>query len=338
VLSGPKVFRHRRKPSVAGEIGAIFDRDKIKPLIERPADFDEFWAKQRAELDKIPLDPVIKEVEPTAKTKGKVKCYAIEVKCAGDHPVTGYMAIPVNAKAKSLPVVIDYLSRTWSDASKEIACNNAAIGNFVSLYVSWHGMETGHPREWYSKNNKWYKATANIDKLGKWSNHSMYLRVMRACDFAKTITEWNGKDLIVRGGSLGGIQTIAAAALVPEVTIAFISVPSNCEINGPKSGRGSAGTLRKNKSLLNKPEVMKAMSYYDAVNFAPRIKCETFVATGFTDELCFPSNVIAFYNTLPAGIRKNLSTMPTGGHYGLTRDKAAEKRVSNGLNSVQVFE
>jgi len=334
-LSGPKVFRHRRKPTVVGEIGTIYDRDLIRAYPSRPADFKEFWAKERAKLDKTPLDPVIKEVKAVSNTADKVKCYAIEIKSSGMHPVTGYMAVPVNAQAKSLPVVVDFLSGVWGDASKQIACQTAASANMVSLYVTWHGMATGHPANWYVKNRKWYKPLKDIDKPGKWLLHDMYVRVMRTFDFAKSIPEWNGKELIVRGGSGGGLQAIAAAGLVPEITTALVGVPSGCEMNAHRMGRWPAYVLRSCPEVAKRPEVERAIAYYDCVNFAPDIKCEIFVSTGFTDEMCMPSAVIAFYNNLPADTRKHLTTDPRGGHYGLTKDRAAAERFSK-LSTITV--
>lgn len=50
------------------------------------------------------------------------------------------------------------------------------------------------------------------DQLG------MLLRDWRALQWAKTLPEWNGKDVAVAGGSMGGYQALAMAALDPGVT------------------------------------------------------------------------------------------------------------------------
>ena len=52
------------------------------------------------------------------------------------------------------------------------------------------------------------------------------------------------------------------------------------------------------------------------------IHCPTFVCTGFVDEVCFPSSVYAFYNALPANIKKVMTTNPSTGHYGTTANTA----------------
>ena len=141
------------------------------------------------------------------------------------------------------------------------------------------------------------------------------------------------------GGSLGGIQTIAAAALDRDVTIAVVSVPTGCEYNGYKQGRDAAGHYRGKLGIERieaDPRRALTLAYHDAVNFAPRIQCDIYVCTGFADESCTPSSVFAFYNALPAATRKFMSTNPSTGHYGTTRNTAGDERLSEIFRSVTV--
>ena len=62
-------------------------------------------------------------------------------------------------------------------------------------------------------------------------------------------------------------------------------------------------------------------------NVARRIKCETFVFTGFTDESCYPSNVFAFYNAIPATTNKSITTDPRMGHLNTVLPPAAAARL-----------
>ena len=85
-LSGQKVYRHRRKPTIVSEIGALFAPDKIHTEVKRPADFDAFWKDRRAKLDEVPVQPKLTLLE--CSTPG-VKLFAVEVPALGDYPVTG---------------------------------------------------------------------------------------------------------------------------------------------------------------------------------------------------------------------------------------------------------
>ena len=273
--------RQLKKKHLATEFGAIFSPERIVAVPNEPADFDAFWAAERAKLAQCKMEAKLTPVEVESKHKGIIECYSIEVTCLGRAPVTGYLALPVEAKPGSLPAVIDYESMVWQDAPKYIACNTARNANAIALSASWHGLETGHPADWYVQKGKEFYLDGgrhNAQDPVKWVCHDMFYRVLRALDYIKTRPEWNGKDLVTRGGSLGGIENLCAAALDKDITIAIISVPSACDYNGQAAGRMPQGVFRfpeYAKILLENPAIAKSMAYHDGVNFAKRITCET---------------------------------------------------------------
>jgi cephalosporin-C deacetylase-like acetyl esterase len=338
---GKGICQHPRKPTIVGEIGAMYDPDKIQALDSRPADFDQYWASCRAKLDRVSLEPKLTAVDVPAALQGKVRCYRVVVPCLGRTPVTGYLAVPVGAKPGSLPACVDYLSMVWADASRKVAVETACKG-VLALYASWHGLPTGKTNEQYEKIARtWYAEGGKAGDTDRdtWFSHDMYLRVMRALDFIKSRPEWNHKTLVVRGGSLGGIQTIAAAALDQDVTVAVVSVPSGCEYNGYKQRRDAAALYHGKEAIARieaDPRRAVTLAYHDGVNFARRIKCDTYVCTGFADELCTPSSVFAFYNAMPPTTRKFMSTNPTTGHYGTTKNTAGDKHLADVFRSVTV--
>ncbi|HVJ87652.1 MAG TPA: acetylxylan esterase [Caulifigura sp.] len=340
-LAGKGVYKHSRKPTIVGEIGALYDADQIKALDSCPADFDAYWASCRSRLDQVPLDPKLTEVAVPAAQRGKVRCYSIEVQCLSRNPVTGYLALPVDAKPGSLLAHVSYQSRVWQDASKRRAIEMASKG-VLALDVTWHGRPTGGTEEDYLKRREAEfpeEGRAGDTDRDTWLGHDMYLRVLRALDFIKSRPEWNHKDLIVSGGSLGGIQTITAAALDRDVTVAVVSVPSGCEYNGYKQGRDAAGLYRGKQGIARieaDPRRTLTLAYHDAVNMAPRITCDIYVCTGFADESCTPSSVFAFYNALPATTRKFMTTNPTTGHYGSTKNTAGDQRLAEMFRTVTV--
>ena len=314
VMRGKNVQRHSAKPSIVTEIGAIIEPDKIVTGSERPADFEEFWAKRRAELDKIPIEPKLEPMECRYKD---VKLFKVTVPAIGEYPVTGYLAIPVGATPKSCPACVDWASWSAKDANPNSALNSARQG-FIGFAPTWHGRPVAMGKKWYS-----YKTSIKIDgglvgieDRDTWCFGFMYYRVMRALDFVKSLPEWDHKTLVSRGGSLGGSQSAAAAALDKDVTLALIKNPGFCEFDGGTSGRTCSGPRGLRSHLEKSPAALKALSYYDCVNFAPMIKCRTFVCTGGTDELCSPSGVYAMYNALPAGTQKQIFFDPAVGHYG----------------------
>jgi cephalosporin-C deacetylase-like acetyl esterase len=116
----------------------------------------------------------------------------------------------------------------------------------------------------------------------------MMLRVLRALEYIKSRPEWDGKVLIISGGSQGGLQAVTAAALDSDVTKCNAYKPWCSDLGGVKLGR------------LNgwRPEWQEALGYYDIANMAKRVKCETFLNTGLGDYVCPPSGVSVLYNHL----------------------------------------
>lgn len=107
---------------------------------------------------------------------------------------------------------------------------------------------------------------------------------------------WNGSDIKVSGNSQGGMQTLAVAALCPEVTEVNVVVPWFADVAGNTDGAKLQSTLR--------PTYRKGLSYMDSANFAKHIEAETVTITaGTCDTLCPMSAVQAIYNNLNANAR-----------------------------------
>jgi len=328
VLSGEGVCKHRMKPAIVTEIGALFDADKIVSCVREPADFDEFWAKRRAEVRAAsPPRTELKELD--AKTPG-VKLFSVLLHCPRGIAASGYLAYPENAAPRSLKAGVFFQSLTFTDALRHRAVDMAKNG-VLGFSASWHGFPAARPLNFYPDAIRPYyqQGLRDLGDREKWVNSDMFFRVMCELEFVKSLPEWNGRDLAVMGGSLGGIQTIFAAAVDPLVTLALVAVPSSCECNAFEAGRTPNGVFRRIPvdDLKRHPEYLETGFYYDAVNFARRIKCEIFVCTGFTDEACHPGNVFAFYNALPATTRKTMTTDPRTGHYNTTKDPRAAARL-----------
>ncbi|MCQ2380642.1 MAG: acetylxylan esterase [Victivallaceae bacterium] len=260
--------------------------EKLIPQHEEPADFDAFWTEQKAELAKVPLKADLKEVP--GRDPGKYHTYEVSVTCAGPRPVTGYLTIPKDAKKKSLPVVVSFHGYGLH--------RHTTIEPWpgrIRFDINAHGMPLGKPAEFYTEFFKPLRGYAMHDGADarKCYFHQMAFRVMRALEFARTIPEWNGRDLAVYGGSQGGMQSLWAASLDPHVTFCSVSVPWNCNLGGEKFG-------------LIRPvgcdvEYFPDLRYYDSANHAKRIKCPVDIfRAGLRDTLCPPAAVSRMYYNL----------------------------------------
>lgn len=312
-----KRVRNPKKPRefLRGEIGAMVDPLEIRESAPEPADFDAFWQRQREALNRVPIQAERKEIPVPERFKGKVIGYDVKVQCAGPKPVSGYLCMPADARKGSLPAEV-----TFHGAGVRSA--NARFGNglrAISFDVNAHGIENGKPKEFYLALNKGELKNyrhQNKDNRDEFYFKGMYLRVMRALDYVKSLPEWDGKTLIVRGSSQGGGQSIVAAALDPQVTLCAAGVPALGDHAGRLAGRRPGWPQLVNRKNPSGPDrmVIETGKYFDNVYFAKRIRCETWFSTGFVDFVCPPTSVYAAYNNLPKTIRKQIQTTPTAGH------------------------
>ncbi len=265
--------------------GAGVDIEKLESVPE-PADFDAFWAKQKARLAEVPLKFTL--VEIPSKNPDFV-LYDVKVDCAGGKQVSGYFTKPVNAAPKSLRAQLGF--QGYGVASATANYQRGAM----CLVINAHGIENGKEPSFYDDlkagelKGYGFKNDENQTPESCYFN-GMLLRVMRALQFMKAQPEWNGKDLRVEGGSQGGFQALSAAALDPDVTECFANIPWLCDLGGITLGRLRGW----------RPDFEPGMAYFDSVNMARRIRCKTEINAGLGDYTCPPSGVSVLYNHIKA--------------------------------------
>ena len=259
-----------------------------------PKDFDAFWAGQKKRLAQVPFKGKVERKLVKETKQGFI--YAVTIPAPGPRPVTGYLTIPRNAKAKSLPAMVQF--NGYSD-KKQTAPARPFAGR-INFRINAHGFKLG-------ESDAYYKEFAKSIRSGKYGYafdpeqnknretcyfNGMVLRVLRALEYVKSLKEWNGKDLIASGGSQGGLQTMWAAALDQDVTEARPSITWCCDLAGTEKAKRLSGTWR--------IQYVPALDYYDSVFMAKRIKKAKVIVgrAGLGDYVCPPSGLAICYNNL----------------------------------------
>jgi cephalosporin-C deacetylase-like acetyl esterase len=232
--------------------------------------------------------------------------------------------MPKNAKPKSCPAYVSFHGAGVGSSNMNAA---KALQGFIALDINAHGIENGHPRKYYNdlrENFYLPKGKPGYPQWGKESRDTfyfkgMYMRVLRALEYVKSLPQWDGKRLVVSGSSQGGAQVLAACGLDKDVTFARCEVPAMCDHAGCLVGHQSGwprlfNVTKDGKS--NNPAAEKCASYFDGVHFAKRVKCPIYFSTGGYDFTCCPSSVYKAYNNVPAGVVKSIYFNPTGNHGG----------------------
>jgi len=334
--SSPSRLLRERKPTIVAEIGALFDAENIVSPVREPVDFDEFWAKRRAEAVAHDLSPQLTELDSGSP---KVKLYSFTLSCPRGVTASGYLSFPAGAAPRSLPGYLFFQSLTYTDIGSRYAVEQAEKGA-LAIAATWHGFPGGKSPDHYREVIKPYlqDGLRDLGDREKWVFGEMFFRVLGELEFLKSRPEWDGKTLVVYGGSLGGIQSAFAAAIEPKVTTAVVSVPGFCECNAYEAGRTPYGVFRRigAEKLRTRPELAEMGFYFDSVNFAKRIRCEVHVCAGFTDETTYPSNIFAFYNAIPKSTKKSMTTDPRTGHFNTTKNVRGDSRVSEIFRSTAI--
>ena len=304
--------RQGRKYMLQKGIGVMYDIDKLEPGQPEPEDFDAFWKAQREALNKVPLKAKLTPI-PASSSKKDFKFWDVQIDCAGGMPVSGHLSMPADAKPKSLPAVLTLHGAGVSGSAMY------TFGRSLHLDINAHGIPNRKGRAYYEKLAKTtlkdyrFAGTSSRDTV---YFKGMYLRLMRALDYLKSRPEWDGKVLIATGGSQGGGQAIAAAALDPQVTLCVADVPAIGDHAGSiakfprRPGWPKFYDARNGKA---DPKVVAATAYYDNVFLARRIKCETYLSAGLMDMSCSPAGIYLVYKNL-ASEKKDITVYPQGTH------------------------
>ena len=303
----------KQKPSLYYG-GAAIEPEKIRPGTTRPDDFDAFWENELKLLRSQPLEVVKKTQVPADKVPAGVVAFDVHVK-RGDVLVSGYVAMPANSKAKSIPARLTFNGASKVSANIGSAASAARTSKAIAMNINFHGLENSFNKadDIISANRKkvaFYQFLKANDKK-EYAMRKIFLRTVVAADYLMSLPEYNG-NLAVSGGSLGGCQSIVCAALVPEVKYCVATASAMCDHMGDKAGHlpGWPKLLARDRT----PKGAEAVApYFDMVNFASRIKCPVIMAVGFIDITCSPASTYAAYNSLTTANRE-MKHVVTAGH------------------------
>jgi cephalosporin-C deacetylase-like acetyl esterase len=287
-------------------VGAAVAPTKIGLSTPRPEDFDAFWSAKLTAQSAVPIHPVLTPVHTDVPG---VDMQMFELDALGSH-VHGYVAKP--AREGRFPAVLQLQYAGVYALNAQADARRAAEGWLV-LNVDSHDKLPSDPSGNIPRN---YQAIGNTDRETSYFL-DMYLRDSRALDYLLTRPDWDGKTLVVMGGSMGGQQSIALAGLRPEkISAVLVCVPAGADSNGDLHGR-KAGYPNWPSS---DPAVMHTALYFDTVNFASHIKAPVLVGMGFIDTISPPAGVWTMLNQIQGPVEP--LPMIASEHDNLTPDKA----------------
>jgi cephalosporin-C deacetylase-like acetyl esterase len=309
---------------------AAYAPERIEPAVENPPDFDAFWAAAKEALAKLPIDARLTP-KPELST-GAVDVYHVSLQNVGSDSrgtsrFYGILAVP---KAEGrFPAV---MNPPGAGARPYRGQVDLASRGYVTLQVGIHGIPVDLPQEVYDgllagafSSGRGYTAF-NLDDRERYYYRRVYLGCLRANDFLVSHPKWDGKNLVVTGGSQGGALTVTTAGLDPRVTALAPYYPALSDMAGYLKGRagGWPHLFKDEKDGHRAPAKVRTAAYYDVVNFARRVKAPGLYAWGWNDEVCPPTSMHAAYNVVTAP--KELLLAAETGHNTVPEETAKVDR------------
>jgi cephalosporin-C deacetylase-like acetyl esterase len=269
-------------------VGAAVAPTKIGISTPRPDDFETFWHGKLADQAEVPIHPVLTRVE-TDVAGVELNTFVLDALGSKAH---GYVAKP--AKDGRFPALIQLQYAGVYALNARGAAQRAAEG-WLFLNVDSHDKPPSDPSGGIPRN---YQAVGNTDREKSYFL-TMYLRDSRVLDYLLTRPDWDGKTIVLTGGSMGGQQSLVLAGLRPEkITAVLVCVPAGADTNGDLHGR-KAGYPN---WPSDNPDAMKTALYFDTVNFASHITAPVMAGMGFIDTISPPAGVWTALNQIAGGI------------------------------------
>jgi cephalosporin-C deacetylase-like acetyl esterase/lysophospholipase L1-like esterase len=278
-------------PSPLQVAGAAISPRQIAPSAPRPRDFDQFWARKIAAFNKVPADP---ELTPGNSDQAGIEYYTLRMNHSNGGHIHGQLAKPVGPGKFPALVIYQWAGRPYP-LQKSWVTDRAAEGWLV-LNIEPHDVLPDQPQSYYDALPQELKDYQNIGRGDRDRNYflRMYLADYRAVEYLAGRPDWNGKQLVAMGTSMGGQQSVCTTALNSKVTAMITHVPAGADMLGVLQGHAPG--------YPNWPaqdaDVQRTAPYFDTVNCASRVKVPALVSMGFVDTVTPPVGIWAMFNQL----------------------------------------
>jgi len=283
-----------------GMATAGFDPLAIKPTVINPSDFTQFWEQAKTDLAAIPIDARMTLVPERCTENVNVYHVNIQNFRVGSR-LYGILCIP--KKEGKYPALLKVPGAGVRPYGGDIAMAEKGI---ITFEIGIHGipvtMEPGVYTDLGASSLSQY-FNYNLDNKDRYYYKRVYMGCVRANDFLVNLSQFDGTNLAVTGGSQGGALSIITAALDPRIKYLASFYPALSDITGYLNGRAGGWPHIFDKNNLpynNIKEKIETIAYYDVVNFARLIKVPGLYSWGFNDETCPPTSMYAAYNVIAA--------------------------------------
>jgi cephalosporin-C deacetylase-like acetyl esterase len=307
---------------------------EMKLAVVKPDDFDAFWAKAKASMEEIDLDLKVEKwktfkgeeidkynveeaclpesYDPEGEKYSEVEVY--KVNFAGGVPgkrVYAFFAKPVGEGPFPGLLVLPGAGNNPRPAPVEHARHG-----YAAMDIQVHGNRADLPKEEYGPVPK-----EDLDSLeltaDEMVHYGIYLNSLQAVNALAKLPGVDGERLAVCGGSQGGRLSVIVPALderikaaVPAIAhFAYIPWLEWTQRMNKEDSAGEGGFTA--DKIIPTPSLLK-QSYFDILNFAPKIRCPVLMNAGLIDPVSPPMGIFAVYKQIQTA--KQIVPLPNMAH------------------------
>ena len=295
-----------------------FSADKIQPYTQEPKDFWPFWQQQLEAAKAFP----VKYTKEYAKemSSDKVDAYRLKIELDSEHHAFyAYLLMPKGATVGSCPVVLTPPGAGVKPIRDATTRRFYPENGFIRMALDIHGLNPtlseevfAEIRHAFDNNGNAYLRQGLEDRDLYYMKH-VYLGLVRCIDVLTQLPEWDGRNVIMQGGSQGGALALIGTALDPRVTLCVANHPALSDMAAGAVGLTSGYPHFKKESGAYSEACMKTLPYYDVVNFARHIKAPVYMTWGYNDNVCPPTTSYAVWNVLQC--QKQCLLTPVNEHW-----------------------
>ncbi len=293
------------------------DLEAFSTQVTCPGDFDDFWSGTLEMLSGISLKSVI-TAEPI-RSNDYVDVFHVTFLSLGGLEISAWYSLPTKGDGP-FPAIVNFpgykseppVRRDWG--KKGVAVLSVAVRGKL---MSSSEFNPGYPG----------LLTAGLESKENYGYRGVISDCVRAVDFLHSRPEIDPERIYACGSSQGGGLTLITAALRPEIKGGVAGYPFLCcypeAMTMFQSYPYEELACYARAYPGDEEQMLETLRYFDAVNFAPRIKCPMVVGIALDDEVCPPETSYAAYDALTA--HKELWLFPNSGH-GNAHDYPGQER------------
>jgi cephalosporin-C deacetylase len=289
----------------------------------RPDDFDEYWATAEAELEAIPPDVSLREVDLGVRFARGYDMFFTGLDSAR---VYAKLIVPTQPNPKPGPGLVAFHGYTGDsgDWSQYLhwAAQGFTVGALDCRGQAGKSQDVGGVQ---GNTQSGHIIRGLVDSPQKLLYRAIFMDTVRLARIVMDRPEVDAARVAATGGSQGGALTVACAALEPRIARLAPVFPFLADYQrvwemdlAERAYREVRDYFRRFDPLHeSEAEVFRRLGYIDIQHLASRIRGDVLFFTGLMDDVCPPSTQFAVFNKIAS--KKEMVIYPDFGHEGLPR-------------------